>query len=284
MTTMDAPAEDAREEGPPRGPLRIYAAFGVALAIVSLGADRLVRAREAASARDHVAAVAAAAAEPGTEVADPALPAGVLEIDLVPIDPDLEPTEKATLRAGGRRATWAPGAPARFEDLPADRRFPISIAGPYAADAASIVAPSGARGARIAVRAIPIHPPRRYQPVPGVSPEKRMELDLRSPDRPTVIWFQGFVVIAERDLVGTPAERAAVLSMEWAANASHVDVSDRNLDQAVVRAGPMASFDDIRRAVEALLSVRRPMYLGGERRMVSAFNVVVEPPFETTMP
>jgi hypothetical protein len=99
---------------------------------------------------------ARAAAQPGTLIADPTLPAGVVAIDLVPACEALPLTAPAGVRTGARRAAWEVGASARLEGLGGDARHDVVITGPVLTQAASFVAPAGPHGARMAVRAIPI--------------------------------------------------------------------------------------------------------------------------------
>jgi hypothetical protein len=259
--------------------LRIYVAFAGAFVAFVLLASWAVEAREKAAARAHEHAVAASAADPGTPVTDPALPAGVVEVDLVPIHWDLPLEEPATLRAGARRAPWAPGAPARFDALTPARPAPLSVRGPYVAEAVALTAPTGARGARVSVRAVPLSPPGPPRDPPGMAPEKRLEIALRTPESISLTWKQGFVVIAE-DLIprASPAALGARITAAWKQQRNHFDVMDRRRDPAIARVGPGDSFEDIVYLSEALLSPQREMRADGVTRLIPAFRVSVQPP------
>jgi hypothetical protein len=214
-----------------------------------------------------------------TPVEDPALPAGVVEVDLVPVHPDLVLEEPATLRVGARRAPWAPGAPARFEGLSPDRPTPLSIRGPYAAEAVALAAPSGARGARVSVRAVPLSPPGSFRDPLVMTPEKRLETALRTPESVSLVWKQGNTVVAEEEIPRAPAAAIeARIAAEWRAQGGHRDEADRKRDQAIVRVRPADSFEDIASLVGSLLAVERPMREGGVTRKVPAFAVTVEVP------
>jgi len=273
---MDPPS-GAGERSAQRRALWTYLRFAAGLAVFILLIQWIVERREIAAERAHRAAVAQAEAEPGMPVTDPALPAGVVEVDLVPVAPELPLEEAASVRAGARRVTWSPGSPARFEGLAADRRLPLSITGPYAVEGASISAPTGARGARLAVRAIPLQPRRPSSDPPGVMPEKRLRADLHRPGVVYLTWLQGRVVVSEQEAPRTPAGAlAARIQAEWRAQGSHFDVNDRKLDQAIVRPAPTDSFDDIRFLVEGLLGPKRDMNLGGSNHRVPVFAVEVQ--------
>lgn len=272
--------EETPREPPPRSALGIYLGFAAGLAVFFLVLQWIIGRRVIAADLGHEQAIARAMAEPGTPVTDPALPAGVLLVDLVPAAPDLVLGQPATVRAGGKRAAWTPDAPARFEGLPGDRRLPLSINGPYAVESASIAAPTGSRGARVAVRAIPLEPPRPYYHPAGWTPEKRLEADLGRPGMVRLTWLQGLVVVAEEVVPREPRSAlAARIRDQWKQQRSHSDVADRKLDQAIFRIGPTDSFEDTLSVVEALLAPRREQRFADEIRVVPAFNVVVQPPF-----
>jgi hypothetical protein len=246
---------------------------GVALPIV-WAHGRYVRAQQ----EEHAAAVERTAREPGTLVTDPALEAGVVLIDLVPAAPAFELQQPATIHAGGVQRAWTPGSPVVVDAPPEGRRLPLSVAGPYAAEPASIGAPSGSHGARVTVRVIPIEPPETPPPPSPETPEKRFEVDLTHPDRIAYRWKIAHVVVTEEEAGRAYAGLADRFRSGWQMQRGHFDVADRKLDQAVVRVLPSTSFGEIFPVVEALLSVTRLMYLAGNRREVPAFNVEVRLP------
>ena len=271
---------------PPRRFRRVLAALAVLCALV-LGARWVAARVERTARREHLAAVARAEAEPGTLVPDPTVPAGAMVVDLIRVSPDLDELhDPAMVQAGEQRGEWTREAPVMFEDMgdgrarstPDKRRRPIWIAGPYAAEAVSFAAPVGSRGSWIAVRAIPIDPVERDDPQPGWYPEKKAEVDISVAGRLRLRWKQGRTVIAEWVLPPMPhpafAER---IQKEWKANANHMDQADKKLDHLVVRVAPHASFESIFPTVEAILTVRRNMNVGGQVRSVAAFDVSVQP-------
>jgi hypothetical protein len=265
----------------------ILAFLGMSAAIVVLTvlARWLAGHRERALDGEHDAAIARARAAPGTPVIDPTLPAGVVEIDLVPVNPEFALERPATIQAGPQRCAWTRGLSASFIDLAEDRRHPVSVAGPYAAEAFSFTPPGGSRGARIAVRAIPIEPARPYFPSPdGFTPERVLWVRTTQPEKIELVWKQGATVVAMVDVPRAPGETrlaglAGRIQTEWKQQGGHRDVSDRKVDQAMVVVAPTAPFDEIFPVVEAVQATTREMKLGsGEIITVPVFNVTVQPP------
>jgi hypothetical protein len=263
---------------PPRSPAWMYAGLGAALAGFYGIAQALVEVREGAAAREHGAALVSAAAEPGRLVTDPLLPAGVVEVDLAAAAPDLEPHEPATVRVGARRSAWSPESPARFEGLARDRRHAVAITGPYLAEGVSFAVPTGAHGARLAVRAIPIDPWQAYSAAaPGQTPEKVLEIDLTRLDALAVVWKVGPIVVSETTVPRPPGPAlAARVRDEWKQQGGHRDPADRKLDQAIVRVASTTPFDAIFPVAEAILATRRDLNRAGAVRSIPAFNVSVQ--------
>lgn len=259
--------------------LPAYLALGAALLGFYLLAQGLVQLRERAREREHVTAVVLSASSPGTLVTDPTLPAGIVEVDLLAVAPELGPREPAMVHAGTQHHAWAVDAPARFVGLAPDRGHALSITGPYAAEAASFEAPTGAQGARIAVRVIPIEAPSPRFEVnkAGYTPEKVLEADLLRPDLLALRWVQGQVVISEIELPRADGALAARIRQQWKMQGSHRDPSDRKLDEAIVRVAPTTPFDAILPVVEAIEATTRELSRDGVLRTVSAFYVSVQP-------
>jgi hypothetical protein len=258
-----------------RRALRTYLVFAGVLVTFVLIAAWTVEAREKAAARGHRLAVAASAADPGTPVPDPTLPAGVVEVDLVPIHEDLALEELATLRVGARHGSWTPDAPVRFEGLTSDHPVPLFVRGPYAAQATALSAPTGAHGVRVSLRAVPLSsagPPRdRF--------EKRLEIALRTPESVALTWKVGLTVVADEAIPRASAEViGGRIRAEWKQQGAHFDVADRRRDRAIVRVGPGDTFDDIVLLAGALLLPEREMREEGVTRRVPVFWVSVQPP------
>jgi hypothetical protein len=268
---------------PPRRRLRRFLAAVVALVVLVL-LTRWVAARmDRTARREHLAAVARAAAEPGTLVSDPTVPAGAVVVDLIRASQDLDELRRpATVQAGDARGEWTPEAPVLFEgmgDAPPRPRRPIWIAGPYAAETAAFAPPVGPHGGWIAVRVLPIDPAEdNVAPRPGWGPERVLEVDITDVRMLHLRWRQGRTVIMQRELPPLPDPAFADhLRSDWPAYREHFDPYDRKLDRAIVRIAPAAPFEAIFPVVEVILSVRRRMHLGGEDRDVSAFDVSVQP-------
>jgi hypothetical protein len=265
---------------PSRHPAWTYALFAVGLAACFGVLQAWVHRREAAARRAHRTALARAEASPGTLVVDPALPAGVVVVDLVPISPDVPLAAPATLRAGGQREDWAPKTPAYFEGLAPERWHAVAVAGPYVVEGATFEVPTGEHGGRVALRAIPVDPvSSELEPSDMSAPEKELDVDLTHPDVLTLRWRVGLIVVSELNFAEGPGPALVrKLNDEWKMQGSHRDVADKRLDQAIVRVLPTISFADILPVLEALLANTRPIYLGGETTQVPVFAVSVQPP------
>lgn len=237
----------------------------------------LLAQRTATTAREHVAAVARAAREPGTLIVDPALPAGVVEIDLIPGATDLELSRPATIRIGEQALPWEAGHGARFAGLAGKRELRVSVAGAYLVEDASLDVPAGGRGRRVSLRAIPIDPPAIGAPF-----ERDLEVGPASPEAFFVWWKQLGIVVAE---VRVPRDAlAAAIGKEWQTVGRYKDPAEPKRDRAVVRFEPTSPFPVVLAMVEAIVATKRTMLRGGERLTVPAFEVSVQPPLPAGSP
>lgn len=252
---------------------RVAAVVASLLAVLSL-CGWLIKRRLDAKERDHAAAILRASREPGVVVLDPALSPGVLEVELIPAGPSIELSTPATILVGRESQRWPVGGRTRFQDMAGRRDQRISVIGDYLVEGPSLDIPQAGSGARVALRAIPIDPPT----VAGQF-ERQLEILSVDPDDIIVVWKQSVIVVSETKVprAGGRAALAALVQREWSQMGSHRDPSDRKLDRAVVRMPSGALFYEIFPLVDALLEPKRSMSVGGEQRVVPAFDVSVQP-------
>jgi hypothetical protein len=251
---------------------RPVAALVAILATVALG-GWLVARRGVAGERAHDAAVTRAAREPGTFVPDPALPTGVVEIDLTPAAPQLDVARPATLRIGERALRWE-GSGVRFEGLAGARGLRPTVAGAYLAEGAAFDVPAAGPGGQVALRVIPVDTAEMAAPLDRY-------FEMRADADAFVLWWrQGNYVVSE-DRVPRAAPRevlVATIRRLWEERTAHKDPADDGHDRAVVRFAAGAAFQDVLPLVEATLAPTRPVMLEGQRRAESVFLVSVQPP------
>lgn len=252
---------------------RVAAVIVSLLAVLLLGGWLLKR-RADANQREHAAALARASREPGVVVVDPVLSPGVLEVELIPAGPSIELSVPATILVGREGLRWSPGGRTRFQDMAGKRDQRVSVIGEYLVEGPSLDIPQGGSGARVALRAIPID-------ASSVGPpfEKQLEILTTDPSDFLLVWKQSTVVVAESKVprAGGRDALAARVEVEWKQMGSHRDPADRKLDRAVIRAPSGALFYEIFPLVDAILATKRSMILGGEGRVIPAFDVSVQP-------
>jgi len=128
-------------------------------------------------------------------------------------------------------------------------------------------------------------PPREVEP-DQVEPEKQLHVEMRSPDKFTLIWKQAGTVISTVDVprkdnvimkegrktVRYP-ELAAKIEQEWKTVGSHRDPSDKKFDQAVLHTDNETPYVYLIGVIDAIYQPHRPYNAGGKTEMVPAFNV-----------
>lgn len=246
-----------------------------------LGGWFIKRRLELREEREHAAAVERAAREPGVLIPDPSLPPGVIVIELIPAGPSIELFDPATIRFGQSTRLWSPKSRARFEGMGGLRGQRVSVTGDYFAEGAWLDVPPGGSGARIALRAIPIDPPRIGPPF-----ERQLEVSGMDPSHIILLWKVTNIVVAETKVprAAPPDALAAAIKKDWERLGSHRDPSDRRIDRAVVRFEPGALFHEIFPLVDAILATKRTMAVAGEARVVPAFDVSVQPALPSPRP
>jgi biopolymer transport protein ExbD len=128
-------------------------------------------------------------------------------------------------------------------------------------------------------------PPREVEPEQH-EPEKQLHVEMRSPDKFTLIWKQAGTVISTVDVprkdnvvmregkktVRYP-ELAAKIEQEWKTVGSHRDPSDKKFDQAILHTDNETPYVYLIGVIDAIYQPHRPFNIGGKTEMVPAFNV-----------
>jgi hypothetical protein len=218
--------------------------------------------------------------DPGKPVIRKDLPARAATVLVVPAfaEVPLDDETPVPLRVGAFARSTAHGV-ALFDGL-----GPVAaIAGdaPYLVEPSSAAMPMGEHGVAIAVRAILVQEP----PDPYANgkwefldaPEKVLEL-VTAADQVVLRWKQGGTVLALEELprsadVLSSAVLAEHVEAQWKLEGRHHDPVDEKRDQAILRAGPAATFAEVLPLVQALLTPKRSM----RGAQVSAFQVSVRP-------
>ena len=131
-------------------------------------------------------------------------------------------------------------------------------------------------------------PPRPDQEQEKIEPEKILHVEMRSPEKFTLVWKQGAQVVNSievprkddmktdshnKKLVRYP-DLAAKIADEWKNTGSHRDPTDRKLDQAVLHTDNDTQYFFIIGVIDAIYGTHRKMNLpSGKQDDVPAFNV-----------
>jgi biopolymer transport protein ExbD len=130
-------------------------------------------------------------------------------------------------------------------------------------------------------------PPRPDVEQDKVEPEKTLHVEMRSPDKFTLIWKQGSTVVntievPRKDdlnsskggakLVRYP-DLAAKIESEWKTVGSHRDASDKKFDQAILHTDNETPYVFIIAVIDAIYQAHRPYGVAGKPMDVPAFNV-----------
>jgi hypothetical protein len=129
-------------------------------------------------------------------------------------------------------------------------------------------------------------PPRPDQEQEKVEPEKVLHLEMRQPDKFTIVWKQGAQVVTsidvprKDDLKETNGAKkirfpdlAAKIAEEWASSGSHRAAGDKKLDQAVLHTDNDTQYVYIIGVIDAIYQTHRKLDVGGKSEEVPAFNV-----------
>lgn len=129
-------------------------------------------------------------------------------------------------------------------------------------------------------------PPRPTEEVEKIEPEKQLHIEMREPDKFTLIWKQAGTVISTVDvprkdvvehegpvkIIRYP-DLAAKVQSEWQTVGTHRDASDKKLDQAILHTDNETPYSNIIGVIDAVYQVHRPYNLGTKTQLVPAFNV-----------
>jgi len=130
-------------------------------------------------------------------------------------------------------------------------------------------------------------PPRPDVEQEKIEPEKILHVEMRSPEKFTLVWKQGAQVVDSIDLprkddvkedkgkklVRYP-DLAAKIQEEWNNRGSHRDPSDKKLDQAVLHTDNDTQYVFVIAVIDAIYQTHRKLSLpSGKTDDVPAFNV-----------
>jgi biopolymer transport protein ExbD len=129
-------------------------------------------------------------------------------------------------------------------------------------------------------------PPREVEPEPNKEPEKQLHVEMRSPDKFTLIWKQAGTVISTVDvprkdnLVNKEGKKsirypelAAKIESEWKTVGGHRDATDKKLDMAILHSDNETPYVYLIGVIDAIYQPHRPYNIGGKVEQVPAFNV-----------
>ena len=130
-------------------------------------------------------------------------------------------------------------------------------------------------------------PPRPDVEQEKIEPEKILHIEMRTPEKFTLIWKQGAQVVNSievlrkddvkedkgKKLVRYP-DLAAKIQEEWKNTGSHRDPSDKKLDQAVLHTDNDTQYVFVIAVIDAIYQTHRKLSLpSGKTDDVPAFNV-----------
>ena len=129
-------------------------------------------------------------------------------------------------------------------------------------------------------------PPRPDVEQEKVPPEKILHVEMRTPEKFTLVWKQGAQVVNSievprkddlkedkgKKLVRYP-DLATKIADEWKNTGSHRDPSDKKLDQCILHSDNRTQFKEIVAVLDALYRPKREMKLGAETKQIPVFNM-----------
>jgi biopolymer transport protein ExbD len=129
-------------------------------------------------------------------------------------------------------------------------------------------------------------PPRPTEPIENTPPEKQLHIEMKSPDKFTLIWKQSGTVISTEDIprkdvvsvegatrVVRFPDLAAAISADWTKVGTHRDASDKKFDQAILHTDNETPYGAIIGVIDAVYQVHRPFQTGSKLDKVPAFNM-----------
>lgn len=129
-------------------------------------------------------------------------------------------------------------------------------------------------------------PPRPDVDITKEPPEKQLHVEMRAPDKFQLVWKQGANVVNQRDIPrkdnvvsqkGTKMlnfpELAREIEVDWKANGSHRDPSDKKFDTAVLHTDNETPYFQVIAVIDAIYATQRPFNTGLKTEPVPAFNV-----------
>lgn len=130
-------------------------------------------------------------------------------------------------------------------------------------------------------------PPQPDKEQQNIEPEKVLHLEMRSPEKFTIVWKQGANVVNSIDLPrkddvkessgGIKTVRypdlAAKISEEWNTSGSHRAPGDKKLDQAVLHTDNDTQYMYVIGVIDAIYQTHRKLDVNGKQEDIPAFNV-----------
>jgi biopolymer transport protein ExbD len=131
-------------------------------------------------------------------------------------------------------------------------------------------------------------PPRPTEEVQKIEPEKQLHIEMKAPDKFTLIWKQAGTVISTIDVPRKNPESpvkngtvdtyrypdlAAKIESEWKTVGTHRTDSDTKLDQAILHTDNETPYSKLIGVIDAIYQVHRPYKTGSKTELVPAFNV-----------
>ncbi len=129
-------------------------------------------------------------------------------------------------------------------------------------------------------------PPRPDTEQTPQEPEKTLHIEMRTPDKFTLIWKQGGTVVSTVDVprrdnvvennhvkeVHYP-DLGAKIESEWKTTGQHRDASDKKFDQAVLHTDNETPYVNLIGVIDAIYTPKRDYGAGGKVEKMPALNV-----------
>jgi len=129
-------------------------------------------------------------------------------------------------------------------------------------------------------------PPRPEEEQTKKDPEKQLHVEMRTPDKFTLIWKVGATVDHQLDIprkddvkaqgaakVVRYPELAAKIQEEWKGNGSHREATDKVRDTAILHTDNETQYTYIVGVIDAIYHTSRPINYGTKTENIPAFNV-----------
>jgi biopolymer transport protein ExbD len=129
-------------------------------------------------------------------------------------------------------------------------------------------------------------PPRPEVEETKTEPEKQLHVEMRTPEKFTLIWKQGGQVlntieVPRNDQVVTNGQQKTVrypdlaskIDSEWKSVGQHRDPTDRKFDQAILHTDNDTAYMFVVGVIDAIYQAHRNLAVGGKTESVPAFNV-----------